>query len=441
MENSYLIKGGKSLRGEVVLSGAKNVALKTIIASLLFNNKVILENVPRIEDVYELLYLIKVLGGTAEFIDKNKVAVDSSKINSNRLDFFHASKIRVSFMFFAPLLYRFQACYIPNPGGCRIGARPIDRIIKGMENLGVTVEYDSSTGYYYAKMNKAPTGTYIFPKSSHTGTEMLIMLAVYTKDQVVIENAAQEPEIDELIKFFNESGANVVREGNRITVTAGGELKQIKPFRIVSDRNEAVTFAAMGLATQGEVTISHISEYHIKSFLNKIHDAGVNVDYIKGDKWKFTCKNEIRATNVDTSPHPGFMTDWQPPWAVLMTQAMGDSIIHERVFENRFAYVEELKKLGAKIEYLDMTIENPKDYYYFNYDYLKKYNQIIRVTGPQKLHNGILTVTDLRAGATLVIAALISQGESVVNNASIIDRGYEDFVEKIQKLGGDIRKT
>ena len=205
MEDAYIIHGGNTLKGVVSVSGAKNVSLKAIIASLMMSNKVILRNVPRIKDVFELLGLIQNLGGKANFIGKNTVGRDGSGINTNKVDFLYASKIRVSFMMAVPLLYKFGEAYVPNPGGCRIGARPIDRIIKGMESLGINVEYDSKSGYYHLKMKSPPKGEYSFTKSSHTGTETLIILSVFSKGKVLIKNTALEPEIDELIKFLNQA--------------------------------------------------------------------------------------------------------------------------------------------------------------------------------------------------------------------------------------------
>src|SRR3990167_2034406 len=186
MEDAFLIKGGKPLKGSTTLSGAKNVALKVIIAALLLDQEVVLKNIPRISDVDELIHLISSLGAKAEFIAKNSVVVDGRTLKSNKVDLLHASKIRVSFMLFAPLLHKFSTCYVPNPGGCRIGARPIDRIIDGMKSLGIRIEYDSDTGFYYAQVKSKIQGYYKYPKVTHTGTELLIMLSVLGDDKVIL---------------------------------------------------------------------------------------------------------------------------------------------------------------------------------------------------------------------------------------------------------------
>ena len=438
LENAFIIRGGKPLKGHVELSGAKNIALKVLIAALLFEGKVIFHNIPRINDIQELLHLLTLLGAKAEFTGENTVEVDSSTMNSNKVDLLHASKIRVSFMLFAPLLYKFGSAHIPNPGGCRLGARSIDRVVEGLVSLGIEVKYDSDTGYYESVMKTKPTGTYTFPKSSHTGTELMIMLSVFNENEITIYNAAQEPEIDDLINLLNEGGGNIRREGTTIFIKGVKKLIQQKPFTISSDRVEAATYAALAIATKGEVTLSTMPDHFIEPFITVLQNAGAGVEKQNG-LWRFFYK-PFKAMNIETAPHPGFLTDWQPIIAVLITQAVGESVIHERIFENRFSYVEELKKVGAKIKYIDYPVQNPVEHYFFNYDPDKEYTQTIQIQGEQQLHSGVLTISDLRAGATLAIAALIAEGESYITGIHHLERGYEKFVEKVQKLGGDIRK-
>ncbi len=438
MEDAYVIRGGKPLKGFVQLSGAKNVALKTVIAALLFKGPVELHNIPEIRDIDELIHLLELLGAKTERKEES-LRIDATTLSTHEVDMLHGSKIRTSFLLFAPLLYRFGKASIPNPGGCRIGARPIDRIVNGMKNLGVKVNYESETGYYNATLSGKPKGSYVFEKPSHTGTEFMIMLSVFCEGVTKIENAALEPEIDDLIAFLNEGGAKIKREGTSLLVTGVESLSQKKPYKIMADRNEAVTYAILGLITGGDVTVSFVADSEFMTFVSAVKQVGGGVE--KTDKgWRFFAKGPLSASQIVTDAHPGFMTDWQPNWAVLMTQAQGVSTIHERVFENRFAYVAELQKLGARIEFDTTKVENPKDYYFFNYDDKKEYKQAIKIFGPQKLHNGVLTVSDLRAGATLAIAALLTPGESVVNGVSIMERGYEKFIEKVINLGGDIKR-
>ena len=441
MANSYLIKGGKPLKGEVVLSGAKNVALKTIIAALMFKGDVILENIPKINDVLDLVELIKSLGVKAEFKEKNTLVINSDSLKSNRVELQYGSKIRVSFMLFTPLLRRFGECFVPNPGGCRIGARPIDRIVNGLRALGIKVNYDSETGYYQAKIINKPKGKYRFEKPSHTGTELLMMIGLMTDEKVEIDNIANEPEIDDLILYLTSAGANIQEEGKKIIISKSPQLKQKEPFVIMSDRNELVTYATLAVASHGNIIIGPIKEGLIASFLEIMKKVGAGVEKIAKDKFRFFYQGKIKPVDIETSPHPGFMTDWQPSWAILMLAAKGESIIHERVFENRFSYVEELKKLGAKIDFIDIKVKNPENFYHFNYEKNKEYQQTIKIQGGNELHNAILNISDLRAGAALACAALLADGESVVNGTSILERGYEDFVEKVKKLGGDIKKV
>lgn len=441
MSDSYLISGGKPLKGEVILSGAKNVALKTIIAALMFKGNVVLKNIPKINDVLDLVELIKSLGVKADFTEKNTLTINSSNLKSNRVDLQYGSKIRVSFMLFAPLLNHFGECFVPNPGGCRIGARPIDRIIKGLVALGIKVDYDQETGYYHAKIINKPKGKYRFEKPSHTGTELLMMIGLMTDEKVEIENIANEPEIDDLILYLNSAGANILEEKNKIIISKSPELKQKESFTIMSDRNELVTYATLAVASEGDVIISPIDENLIASFLKIMREAGAGVENISNYKYRFFYQGDIKPINIETSPHPGFMTDWQPSWAILMLKAKGSSVIHERVFENRFSYVEELKKLGSKIDFVDIAVENPEIFYHFNHEKDKNYQQTIRIQGGEELHNAILNIADLRAGAALACAALLADGESIVNGASILERGYENFVDKVKKLGGEIKEV
>ena len=439
MEDAYIITGGKKLEGEVILSGAKNIALKVIIAALLFESEVTLTNIPRIQDIHELIHLLELLGVQIDFTG-NTVIINPKNISSNKVDLLHASKIRVSFLLFAPLLHTFGAAIIPNPGGCRLGARSIDRVIDGLRALGVHVEYDSQTGYYNALMKEAPSGEYRFEKPSHTGTELMIMMSVFGAGLITLKNVAQEPEIDDLISMLNESGARIKRVGVDIEVEGVEKLVQHKPFHISADRVEAATYAVAGIASGGSVTISSIQEHFIKSFNDAIIRVGAKVENLGHGTWRYIVTTPMQAIDIETAPYPGFLTDWQPLFAVLMTQTDGKSAIHERIFENRFSYVDELRRLGAKIEYIEKNVANPKEHYHFNYDTKKQYAQTIEISGPQKLHGGVLTVSDLRAGATLVIAALIAENESYVKGVSHISRGYENFIEKIQGLGGEIRE-
>jgi UDP-N-acetylglucosamine 1-carboxyvinyltransferase len=309
-----------------------------------------------------------------------------------------------------------------------------------MRRLGIKVDYESETGYYQATMDAAPEGAYRFEKPSHTGTELLMMLGVMTGREVTIEGAATEPEIDDLISFLKEGGADIEKKGDKIIIKKSAPLRQKTPFKILTDRNELVTYATLSVASGGEIEIGPVSENIIASFLEVMKKANVGVEKIKEDTFRFFYKGKILPVVIETSPHPGFMTDWQPNFAVMLLKANGVAQITERIFENRFSYVEELKKLGAKIEYSQTVTNDPEKYFYFNWKPGKIYNQTIKIHGGQTLHNGVLTIKDLRAGAALACAALLVDGESIVNGVSQLERGYEDFVGKIKDLGGEIIK-
>lgn len=442
MENAYIVQGGAPLRGEVNLSGAKNVALKIIISALLFNHEVIFNNIPKIKDVEVLLNLINKLGSKAFFIKKNKVLINGTNLKQNQIDFLNASKIRVSFMLFAPLLHHFGFARIPNPGGCRLGGRPIDRSINLIRSFGVEIIYDNQ-GYYNATLKKRRLqgATFRFEKPSHTGTELAILLGVLAEGETVISNVSLEPEIDDLIRFLNFSGAKIKRKNRSIIIQGAKKLSFNDEYSIISDRNEAITYAIFGLTTRGSILIKGIEPTNISFFIDKVRESGGEVR-VEKNKINFNYRKELKATTIVTAPHPGFMTDWQAPWAVLMTQANGVSIIHETVFENRFSYVVELKKLGAKIDFFYPRVKRPELVYQFNLKDGKKpkFPQAIKIYGKNRLHNGVLNVSDLRAGASLLIAAAMVNGESIIQGADIIDRGYEEIDKKLKLLGLKIKK-
>ena len=443
MEDAFIVNGGVPLIGEVELSGAKNVALKVLIAALLFKTKVSFSNIPNIEDVTELLHLLSLLGATVTH-ENNRVTVDSSTLSHNEVDLLHGSKIRVSFMLFAPLLYRFGKAIIPNPGGCRLGARPIDRHIKMLESFGVSIKYNSETGFYKARVEDSIQGcTYRFEKPTHTGTELAILMGTLAQGESMIENAAQEPEIDDLIRFLNLSGAHITRENNHIHIISVKQLNAPESeYHIMYDELEAATYGVFALATKGDIIVKHTVREHLRFFIEMVEKAGGGVEEKNGGI-RFFYKGPLVATDVTTVPYPGFRTDWQAQWALLMTQAEGESTIHETIFENKFGYVAELRKVGAKIDFFQPNVSDIHKVYQFDVhgELNNPLTQAIRVHGPTQLHNGAMRVTDIRAGATVLIAASMASEESVVTGASIIDRGYEQIEKKLERLGCKIRRV
>lgn len=435
----FIVDGGQKLKGEVSISGAKNVVLKTMVAACLTEEEVTIENVPLISDFYIMTEIIRDLGGEVN-IEDHTVKIHLKNIKNTEISLDKAAEIRTSSMFLAPLLARGKQAIIPNPGGCRIGARPIDRIVEGLEKMGAIIRYSSSDGYFHAKTEGLVGTTYHFEKNTHTGTETLILAAVLAKGKTILENAAQEPEIDELITLINKMGASVKRVLPRTIVINGVEKLHGATHMVKIDRNEVVTFAVAAVITEGDVMVKKAEKTGIAAFIDALKKAGGGVEEQKNGI-RFYYKGALSSVDVTTAPYPGFMTDWQGPWAVLMTKAKGTSIVHEAVYENRFGYISELKKMGAHIELFNPKVLNPKEFYNFNIaDDKEEYFHAVRIVGPTNLHNGVLTISDIRAGATLVLAALASNGQSVIFGIERLDRGYERFDERLRALGADIKR-
>ena len=438
---TFVINGGTKLKGKMSVSGSKNVALKALVAACLTDEEVIIENVPLISDFMIMVDIIEEIGGKVKIKDHTAV-VRIKKINKTRISLEKAATIRTSAMFLVPLLTRKGEAIIPNPGGCRIGARPIDRIIRGIEEMGVSVIYNSKDGYFYLTCkDRIKSINYKFEKNTHTGTETLILSSVLAKGKTILDNAAEEPEVDELINLLNLMGANVKRVNKRKIIINGVLKLHGARFRIPPDRNEVVTFAIAAIITKGDIFIKDIDKKGLGEFLDILKKAGGGIEE-KKEGIRFYYINGINPTDVTTSFYPGFMTDWQGPWLILMTQGEGISTIHETIYENRFSYVEELLKMGAKIELFNPAVENPEKFYNFNLkDNKKEYKHAAKIYGPVDFHNAVINISDLRAGATLVLGALCAKGENVVFGVEHLDRGYEDFDRRIKKLGGNIKRV
>lgn len=433
----YIVKGGNKLSGEVAVSGAKNVILKAIIAACLTSEPVEIKNAPLINDFFILLELVREIGGKV-YLSGHTVKIEVREIHNTKIPLEMGAKIRTSSMLAAPLLARRHEALIPNPGGCRIGARPIDRHIDGLEQMGVTIRYRSSDGYFHLKTKGLAGTTYRFKKNTHTGTEFLILAAVLADGRTVIENAAEEPEIDDLIGLLIQMGAKIKRASPRIIEIRGVKKLHGTSYTIMPDRNEAITFAVLSALTGGAIYIKNVKMENIKAFLDKFRKAGGDTE-LSASGVRFFMKNGIKPVSIVTAPHPAFMTDWQGPWAIFMTQAKGNSTIHETVYENRFGYYDELRKMGADLTLFSPTVRNPEELYNFNYTKEDSDSlQALKIKGPTALHNAVLNVSDLRAGATVVIAALIAKGDSAIYGVEILERGYEKFDKRLKALGADI---
>jgi len=446
----FVVTGGNKLKGTITVSGAKNVALKALIAACLTDEEVAIKNVPLISDIYVMIDIIKELGGKVKLTD-HAIKIQIKKIKNNKISLDSAARIRTSFMFIVPLLLRSRNAMIPNPGGCRLGARPVDRLLDGLKKMGADIKYNTKDGFFYTKSSistkKSPLhgASYTFEKNTHTGTETLLLAAVCANGKTILNNAAEEPEIDELIALLNKMGADVKRTKKRTI-----EIKGIDPgkkpllhgttFTIGPDRNEIITFACAALITKGDVFIKGADEEYIKEFIEKLEKAGGGVEF-KKDGIRFYYKKPLIAVNIETKPFPGFMTDWQAPWGVLMTQAKGTSTIHETVFENKLGYIYEIQKMGAKTKLFNPKIKHPEKVYNFNLsDDDPTLFHAVKIKGPSSLHNAVVTMWDLRAGAAVVLAALSACGTSTIYDIDKLDRGYEKFENRLDGIGAEIRR-
>lgn len=434
----YIIKGGKPLKGVVRIGGAKNSSFKLMIASLLADSQSRLLDISSIGDVDVTKEVIKKIGGRIESPGEGTIFINPASLKNYCIPAALAYKSRGSIIFAGPLLSRFGKAVIPFPGGCRIGERPIERHLKGLEALGVKVAIkDNSISLSAPRLSG---GRYRFSKNTHTGTETLIMVAAKAKGTTILENAALEVEVDDLIDFLNKMGAKIKRLPSRKIVIKGVKKLRGVVHKAIPDRNEAVSYACAALATKGDIIIENAREDHLKTFLRKVKE--IRGKYEIGPYGiRFWTDRPLRASNITTRPHPGFMTDWQALWATLMTQADGKSEIIETVYENRFSYLKDLVKMGARVEFFNPQVKNPDSFYNFNLKDDKKGNfHGVKIYGKTALKGMDLKVPDIRAGATLVLAALTAKGKSTLLDSGHIQRGYEDLDGRLRKLGADIKR-
>ena len=435
--STLLIEGGYPLKGRVKIFGAKNSSFKLMIASLLTDSKSDILNVSYLRDVTTLKKIIENLGAGALFLGDHRIVVKANNLNSYKIPTRLGQESRASTMLIPILLHRFGKAIVPLPGGDKIGERPLQRHLNGLEAMGVKITYKGQK--LFAEARKLEGMKYRFGKNTHTGTETLILAASVANGITILENAAQEPEVDDLILFLNKAGAKIKRQERTITIEGVKTLHGTK-HRCMTDRNEAVTFACMALGTKGDIFVENILPIHLKAFLTKVKEAGGGAE-ITENGIRFFYKEKLKATWLETSPYPGFMTDWQPLWSTLMTQGKGKSTVIERVFENRFTFVDTLKEMGADIEFFNPKISKPQTYYNFDWSREKaKLKHGIKIKGPTPLQGTSVVITDIRAGATLTFAALMGRGASELSGLEHIERGYEDLEGRLASLGANIKR-
>lgn len=414
--SSYIIKGGNKLEGTVKISGSKNAALPIIAACILNKGKTTLYNVPNIQDTQMMYEIIKILGGNVQK-KKNKIIVDTSKIDKYEIPDTLMHKMRSSVIIVGAIIGKYKTATFSYPGGCDIGARPIDLHLKAFEKLGITIT--QNYGNITCNCEKIIGNKIDLDFPSVGATENAILTSVLAEGKTTISNAAREPEIIDLQNFLKKMGAKVKGAGtDEIEIEGVKKLKEIS-YNIMPDRIETGTFLCLTAITGGKIKLEKTNPNHVTPVINKLEEAGCNIEIEKGII-KIEAPKKLKAIDIKTMPYPGFPTDMQSLMAAVFTIAKGTTIIVENIFENRYKYTQELNKMGAKI-----TVEGK--------------SAIIR--GTRKLYGATIRATDLRGGAALVLAGLAAKGTTVVENIEYILRGYEDFDKKIRTLGGNIEKS
>ena len=423
--DKLLIRGGRMLRGEVLISGAKNAALPELCAALLTDQPVTLHNVPRLQDVSTMLKLIRNMGVTAERDDNGTVRLDASELHTREAPYELVKTMRASVLALGPLLARFGYAKVSLPGGCAIGARPVDQHIKGLQAMGADIEVEH--GYMVASLPAGRTrlrGARILTDMvTVTGTENFLMAAVLAEGETVLENAAQEPEIIDLAEMLIRMGADIRGHGtSRITIQGVTRLHGCE-HAVVADRIEAGTFLCAVAATGGDVVLRHARADHLDAVMDKLHDAGCTVVAVDGgvrvSSSGPSC-DHLKAQSFRTTEYPGFPTDMQAQFMALNCVSQGAATVTETIFENRFMHVNELMRLGAHI-----SIDG----------------KIAVLEGVRKLSGATVMATDLRASASLVIAGLVAEGETLIDRIYHLDRGYDRMEAKLRGLGADIERV
>ncbi len=412
------INGGRQLNGEVFISGAKNAALPLIASSILVDGVSTFTNVPKLMDINSIRLLLEDLGADCTFED-HTLTVDGSGIHKIEAEYDLVRKMRASILVLGPLVARFGHAKVSMPGGCAIGARPVNMHLTGLEALGAQIKIEH--GYIEAKTNGSGlVGSEIyFDIPTVTGTENLMMATVLAKGKSVLRNAAREPEIVCLAEALNKMGARISGAGTAIITVEGVEKLNPVEIRVIPDRIETGTFMVAAAATGGDVMIQGCVPDHIGGVISKLRGTGTQVDVFE-DSIRVRAKGPLKSIDIKTLPYPGFPTDMQAQFMALMTIAEGHSIIHESIFENRFIHANELLRLGA-----DISISNG------NY---------AMVRGVKKLQGAPVMASDLRASASLVIAGLVAEGTTLISRVYHMDRGYEAIEEKFLALGADIQR-
>ena len=411
-----LITGGKPLTGEVKISGAKNSVLPILAASLLTGEEVIIGNVPHLQDVTTTISLLTEMGAKISIDEKMKVSIDASSVNKFYAPYEMVKTMRASILVLGPLLAKFGEAKVSLPGGCAIGSRPVNLHIEGLKAMGANIKV--LDGYIIAKAKKLKGAKISFSTATVTGTENIMMAAVLASGKTVIKNAAKEPEIIDLANCLRLMGAKIEGDGSSIIIINGVNKLKGCNYDVLPDRIETATFLVAAAITRGKLTLTHTRPDTIKIVIDKLRKAGARVS-IKNDIIILEAKSQLDAVNITTNPYPDFPTDMQAQFIALNAISKGKSRVVESVFENRFMHVQELIRMGADIDINGNTAI---------------------INGVKGLTGAPVMATDLRASASLILAGLVANGETIVDRIYHIDRGYECIEEKLTKIGGNIKR-
>ena len=415
---ALLIQGGVPLEGRVQVGGAKNSVLPLMAAALLTHEPCTLENVPRLRDVSTMVKLLKALGAQVEWNrEKGTITIQAGEIPHPEAPYDLVKTMRASVLVLGPLVGRCHWAKVSLPGGCAIGVRPIDLHLKALEKLGAHIALEE--GYVVASCQRLEGTTIYFDKVTVTGTENIMMAAALARGETTLENCAREPEVQELARVLKKMGAHIEGEGTDTILVKGTDHLAGYSHRVMPDRIEAATLVIAGAITGGEIEVTHVVPQHLEAVTRKLQEADIDLE-IGQNTIKVKTQGRPQAVDINTLPYPGFPTDVQAQFMALMTLAQGTSVITENIFENRFLHAAELKRMGA-----DIKVDGNKAV----------------VKGVESLKGAPLMATDLRASASLVLAALAAQGESRVSRIYHLDRGYERLDEKLKALGARIERV
>ena len=419
MNDKFIITGQQKLEGEIEVRGSKNAAGAILAATLLTDEPCVIDNIPLVKDILNLIDILKEMGCKVEWLDKRKVRVTADQsVDPSKLNFEKFSKARTSVLLIGPLLSRFKEFKVSRPGGDRIGLRPITTHLDALEQLGAHIEEDGD--FYYIKAGQLKGAEIVLPEFSVTATENLLMAACTAEGETIIKVAADEPHVQDLIKLLTAMGAKIEIAGSHILKIKGVKKLKGAEHQIIPDPIEAGTFMIIAALTEGRMLIKNVEPSHLDMFLQKLKEIGVEFKQEGNTMEVFRAKN-LKAIRLQALPHPGFPTDLLPLTVPLLTQAEGKSLIHDPLYENRLNYTQELRKMGADIEIVD-----PHRAF---------------VLGKTSLSGVTIDSWDIRAGASLLVAGLIAEGITIVKSVHQIDRGYEKIDERLRALGADIKRV